>query len=254
MQEPLDLAIDSAGIARLTINRTTRANSIDAELTDALLEALEYLAEQPNLRLVVLLGNGRTFCAGIDIGWMKESGGASYDENYRDATKLALVLLRLRALPVPTVAVVTGPAIGFGVGLVAACDIAIAAETAKFRLSEVRLGILPAVISPYLIDAIGERVCRRFFLTAENIDAAQAFQLGLVHIVSPLEEIGAIAATLVTELLAGKPLAQRAIKGLLDAQRAPQLNEALIAETARRLTELRGGQEAQDALAEFIAR
>lgn len=254
MHEPFDLAIDAAGIARLTINRTARANSIDAELADKLLAAMDYLAALPDLRLLVLLGNGRTFCAGIDIGWMKDSGGASYDDNYRDATKLAHVLYRLRNLPVPTVAVVAGAAIGFGVGLVAAADVAIGADTAKFRLSEVRLGILPAVISPYLIDAIGPRACRRFFLSAEDFDARQAFQLGLLHAVAPLEELGGLVAGIVTELLAGKPQAQRAAKALLEAQRAPLLDEALIAETARRLTALRSGEEAQDALAEFLGK
>jgi methylglutaconyl-CoA hydratase len=252
MQEPLDLAIDSAGIARLTLNRTKRANSLDAELTDKLLEALEYLGTLPNLRLVALLANGRSFCAGIDIAWMKESGGASYDDNYRDAIKLAYVLRALRNLPVPTVAAVAGPAIGFGVGLVAACDVAIAADTAKFRFSEVRLGILPAVISPYLIDAIGTRACRRYFLSAEDIEASEALRLGLVHVLAPLEEFGALVAHIVTQLLAGKPLAQRGVKSLLDAQRRPALDNDLIASTARQLAELRQGQEAQDALAEFI--
>lgn len=171
MNEPLDLAIDTAGIARLTINRPRRANSFDPHLADAMLAALDRLAADESIRVVVLLGNGHSFCAGVDLNWMKASGGASVESNYRDSMKLASILNRLNTLPMPAMAAVAGPAIGLGVGLVACADVAIAAESATFRFSEVRLGILPATVSPYVMAAMGSRACRRYFLTGEAFDA-----------------------------------------------------------------------------------
>jgi len=155
-------------------------------------------------------------------------------------------------MPAPTLAVEPGASIGLGVGLVAACDIALASDAATFRLSEVRLGIIPAVISPYVIAAMGARACRRYFLTAETFDAAEAMRLGLVHVVSTLDEIGSKAAELIAELLAGKPGALLAAKRLIEDVRLAPLNEALIEDTARRLAELRSGPESRNALAEFL--
>ena len=244
MKEPLDVAMDTAGIARVTINRPKRANSIDPELAASLLEAFESLAHDPNLRVLVLSGNGRAFCAGLDLKRFTDTASAPFEENYQDALQLAKLLHRLHTMPAPTLAVVPGAAIGLGVGLVAACDIALASDAATFRLSEVRLGIIPAVISPYVIAAMGARACRRYFLTAETFDAAEAMRLGLVHVVSTLDEIGSKAAELIAELLAAKRLIE-------DVRLAP-LNEALIEDTARRLAELRSGPESRNALAEFL--
>jgi methylglutaconyl-CoA hydratase len=214
MQEPLDYAIDAAGIARITINRPARANSVDPALADALMSAFEHLAAEPKARVLVLLGNGRSFCSGIDLNWMKQGGSASRDANYADALKLARILHRLYTLPIPTLAAVSGHAIGFGAGLVAACDVAVAADTAVFRFSEVRLGIIPAVI----------------------------------------EDFGAVTAQMVAELLAGKKHAQAAIKSLLDVMARPRVDESVIEDTARRLADIRATPEAQAALAEFLSR
>ena len=252
MQEPLDLHVDERGVAALTLNRPKRANAFDAALADALLLAVERCAGERNLRLLIVQGNPRVFCAGIDIAWMKESGGATYDDNLRDARKMARILHGLRTMPVPVLAIVSGAAIGLGVGLAAACDIAIGAETAKFRLSEVRLGIIPSVISPYMIDAIGERACRRYFLTAEEFSAQEALRLGLLHAVAAATDLPALADRLTGELLAGKPLAQHAAKDAIEHQRSPAISEALIEETAKRLASVRRGAEAQDALAAFL--
>jgi methylglutaconyl-CoA hydratase len=254
MHEPLDYAIDAAGIARITLNCPKRANSVDPELADALMAAFEHLAAEPKVRVLVLLGNGRSFCSGIDLNWMKEGGTASYEQNYADALKLAKILHRLHTLPVPTIAAVSGHAIGFGVGLVAACDVAVAADTAVFRFSEVRLGIIPAVISPYVVAAMGTRASRRYFLNGESFPAAEAGRLGLVHGFCKLEEFGAVTAQMVAELLAGKKHAQTAIKSLLDDVARPRIDEALIQDTARRLAEIRATPEAQSALADFLAR
>jgi len=254
MQEPLDYAIDAAGIARITINRPSRANSIDRELADALMAVFEHLAAEPRARVLVLLGNGRSFCSGIDINWMKQGGSASRDENYADALKLARILHRLYTLPIPTLAAVSGHAIGFGAGLVAACDVAVAADTAVFRFSEVRLGIIPAVISPYVLNAMGTRAARRYFLNGESFPAAEAVRIGLVHGSCALEEFGGVTAQMVAELLAGKKHAQTAIKSLLDAMARPRIDESVIEDTARQLTDLRATPEAQAALTEFLSR
>ena len=254
MQEPLDYAIDAAGIARITLNRPKRANSLDPALADALMAALEHLAAEPKARVLVLLGAGRSFCSGIDLNWMKEGGSASREENYADALKLAKILHRLHTLPVPTLAAVAGHAIGFGVGLVAACDVAVAAETAVFRFSEVRLGIIPAVISPYVLNAIGTRAARRYFLNGESFPASEAVRIGLLHGSCTLEDFGAVTAQMVAELLAGKKHAQTAIKSLLDDVGSPRIDEALIEDTARRLAQIRATPEAQAALADFLAR
>lgn len=252
MEEPLDVAMDTAGIARVTLNRPKRANSFDPALTSALLEALEGLAADARLRVLVLMGNGRTFCAGLDIKAVTESADASFEEHYQDALRLAKLLHRLYTMPAPTLAVVPGAAIGLGVGLVAACDMVLASEMATFRLSEVRLGIIPATISPYVIPAIGARACRRYFLSAEAFDAAEAMRLGLVHVVAKLDDIGSAAAQLVSEVLAGKPGAQRAAKTLIEDVRLTPLNQALIEETARRLAEIRRTPEARAAFAQYL--
>ena len=252
MQEPIDLAVDSAGIARLTLNRSKRANSFDGELTAAFTAALEKIANDPAIRVVVLLAVGRTFCAGVDLNWMKKVGASAMEANYDDALATARMLQRLNTMPVPTLAAVTGPVIGLGLGIVAACDIAVAVEGANFRLSEVRLGIIPAVISPYMIAAIGARACRRYFLTAETFDAEEAQRIGLVHEVCDPDSLGSVVAEIVTDILSGKPPAQRAAKELvLDFRLAPASKD-VIEETARRLAEIRHTEEAQKALSDYL--
>jgi methylglutaconyl-CoA hydratase len=254
MHEPLDFAIDAAGIGRITLNRPKRANSVDPELAHALMAALDHCRTEAKLRVLVLLGVGRTFCAGIDLNWMKEGGSASYDDNYADALKLARILYRLHTLPVPTIAAVSGHAIGFGVGLIAACDVAVAVDTAVLRFSEVRLGISPAVISPYVVAAMGIRACQRYFLSGESFPAADAVRLGLIHQLCKLDELGVATAQIVAELLAGKREAQKAAKLLLDDARPIRLDETVLEDTARRLAEIRSTPEAQAALADFLKR
>src|SRR5438105_10602387 len=179
---------------------------------------------------------------------------APYEENYADALRYAKLLHRLHTMPVPTLAVVPGAAIGLGVGLVACCDIALASEAATFRLSEVRLGIIPAIISPYVIAAMGPRACQRYFLSAETFNAAEAHRLGLVQMVSSLENLGDAAGNIVGELIAGKPQAQRAAKELIDHVRTAPLDDELMADTARRLAEIRASEQARNAVAEALKR
>lgn len=252
MQEPVDLAIDETGLARVTLNRPKRANSIDPEMSAALLAALEACEADPSVRVLLLQASGRNFCAGVDLAWMKQVGTLDYEDNLRDALHVAWLLHRLNTMRMPTLAVIPGRVVGLGVGIVAACDIAIAVESASFRLSEVRLGIIPAVISPYVIAAMGPRASRRYFLTAEAFDAAEAHRIGFVHAVCGDGDLDAAAAAMTAELLAGKPQAQAAAKRLIEEVRQQPLSEALIADTATRLAETRRGQEAQDALAAFL--
>jgi methylglutaconyl-CoA hydratase len=252
MQEPLDVAMDAAGIAQVTLNRPKRANSIDSMLGTALLETFEKLANDPKLRVLVLRAAGRTFCAGLDIKAMAEKAGASFEDNYQDALISARMLHLLNTVPVPTLCVIPGGVVGLGVGLVAACDVALASELASFRFSEVRLGIIPSVISPYVIAAMGARACRRYFLSAESLDAAEAMRLGLVHQIAKPEDLDAQAARLTAELQAGKPGAQRAAKRLIDDMRFAPLTPALTEETARLLAEIRSTPEAKGALAAFL--
>jgi methylglutaconyl-CoA hydratase len=219
-----------------------------------LFEALDWLANDPKLRILVLLGAGRSFCAGLDLKALPATMTAPYDENYADALKFAKMLRRLHTMPVPTLAVVPGAAIGLGVGLVACCDIALASEVARFRFSEVRLGIVPAIISPYVISAMGVRACQRYFLSAETFDAQEAHRLGLVQMVASLENLGDAAGTIVAELLAGKRDAQRATKLLMEHVRQSPLNDQLIEDTARRLAEIRATEQARNAVAEALKR
>ena len=212
------------------------------------------LATDPKLRVLVLLGNGRTFCAGLDLKAVTDTADASFEDHYAHAMLLAKLLHRLNTMPVPTLAVVPGAAIGLGVGLVACCDVVLASELATFRYSEVRLGIIPAVISPYAIAAMGARACRRYFLSGETFDAREAHRHGLVHRVANLDDIGNEAAQLAAELHAGKREAQRAAKTLIEDVRLAPLNDTLIEDTARRLAEIRRTPEARTALSDFLKR
>lgn len=254
MNEPLDVAMDTAGIARITINRPKRANAIDPPLAAAIFEALEWLASEPKLRVLVLLGNGRSFCAGLDLKVLPETMAAPYEDNYADALKYARLLHRLHTMPVPTLAVIPGAAIGLGVGFIACCDIALASEAATFRLSEVRLGIIPSIISPYVIAAMGVRACQRYFLSAETFNAAEAQRVGLVQMVSSLENLGETAGSIVTELMAGKRDAQRAAKEVIEHVRMSPLDENLIEDTARRLAEIRATEQARNAVQDALKR
>jgi methylglutaconyl-CoA hydratase len=259
MQEPLDVAMDPTGVLRIVLNRAARANSIDPAMAAALSAALEGAAADRGVRALVLSATGRSFCAGVDLAFMKQAGmkqagGESHEANRDDAEMLGRLLQRLAQFPAPTLALVQGGAIGLGVGLVACCDIALASEAARFRFSEVRLGIIPAVISPHVIAAMGARACRRYFLTAETFAAEDAARFGLVHAVVPAERLASAGEAVLGEILAGRPLAQRAAKALIEDVRGEPLSEALIAETARRLADIRGTAEAQEALGNFLAR
>ncbi len=204
------------------------------------------------MRVVVLAAAGKSFSAGADLNWMRRMAGYSTAENEADARRLANLMQVLHGLAKPTVARVQGSAFGGGVGLVACCDIAIAAETAQFALTEVRLGLVPAVISPYVVAAIGPRAARRYFLTAERFDAAEAARLGLVHRVVPAAELDGAVAALVATLADGGPQAQRDAKALVAAVSGRAIDAALIEETVQRIAALRAGAEGREGIAAFL--
>lgn len=240
---------DARGIARLTLNRAERRNALDAALLAALHEAVGRHALAPRTRVIVIAAAGSAFCAGADLREMIERGRGDPASNREDAERLATLLLAIRECPKPVVALVQGPAFGGGVGLAAACDVALASDVAKFRLPEVQLGIVPAVISPYVVEAIGARHARRLFLSGETVDAAWACELGLVHEVVPAASLEARGVELASAVAQGGPDALAACKRLIASVAGVRPDAALAASTARLLAELRAGPEAQEGLA-----
>jgi methylglutaconyl-CoA hydratase len=245
--------IDDQGIATLTMNRSEVHNAFDDLLIADLTTALKSLAVNERVRVVLLAGSGRSFSAGADLGWMRRMADYSWDENLRDALGLAALMQTLNELAKPTIALVQGAAYGGGVGLVACCDMAIATSRATFCLSEVKLGLMPAVISPYVIAAIGARACRRYFLTAELFDAAEALRLGLLHeVVADDEALLLRGQELATTLLKNGPQAMAAAKDLIATIAGRSLDAGLIAETAGRIAERRTSAEGREGLSAFL--
>ena len=241
-----------SGVARMTLDRSEVRNAFDDALIRELQSAFESVGSNQGVRVVVLAGNGPAFCAGADLNWMKRMAGYGYTENLADAQALATMLATLDRLPQPTIARVHGPAFAGGTGLVAACDIAIGTPEAKFCFSEAKLGLSPATISPYVIRAIGERMARRYFLTAEVFGAEEAYRIGLLSaLVAPTSLDGEIDS-LVKHLLAGGPEAHVKIKELIRAVSRRQIDEALSTDTAKRIAEIRVSPEGREGIASFL--
>jgi methylglutaconyl-CoA hydratase len=244
--------IDKRGVARITLTRAEVHNAFNEVLIAELTAALDGIGQDPRVRVVMLAAQGRSFSAGADLNWMKAMAGYSRAENLEDARRLAHLMRTLNELPKPTVALVQGPAYGGGVGLVACCDVVIAVEEAKFCLSEVKLGLIPAVISPYVAAKIGESAARRYFLTAETFSAWEAERLGLVHEVVDRNGLEAKGRQVVDALLSGGPTAQRAAKDLVFAVSGKTVDEALVEETATRIADLRASDEGREGIAAFL--
>jgi len=245
------LALDDRGVVTLTLDRPARRNAFDDALIADLHAALQRSAGDPAVRALVLTGAGSVFSAGADLDWMRRAATWDEAENLADARAFAAMLEALDRFPRPTLARVNGAAIGGGVGLVAACDIAIASEQAVFAMREVRLGILPAVVAPFVRRAMGERVCRRLFLSAEQFSAAAALGLGLVHEVVAEDALDAAVEAMLGQLLQGGSEALAATKALLlelrdaDAARAADL-------TTRAIAERRASAEGREGVAAFL--
>lgn len=250
----LAIATDQRGVTTVTLDREAVHNALDETLIDALAAAFGEAAAAPATRVVVLAARGKSFCAGADLDWMRRAAGYDEAQNLADARRLAAMLQAIDCCPKPVLGVVQGAALGGGVGLVAACDLVLCAETASFALSEVRLGLIPATIAPYVMAAIGARACRRLFLTAERFAASEALRLGLVHEVHPRAALDAALEHQVEALLAGAPGAQAAAKDLLRAIAGRPLDATLIEDTAQRLARQRSGAEAREGIAAFFAK
>ena len=248
------LAIEHQGpLGLITLNRPERHNAFDDALIQELTEALRAMEADESVRIVVLAGAGASFCAGADLNWMKRMAGYSKDENQRDAMQLGALMRTLNNLRKPTIARVHGAAYGGGVGLVACCDIAVASHSASFALSEVKLGLVPAVISPYVVAAIGERYARRYFLSGERFDAGEAWRLGLVHDIAPDDnEMDGRLNDLVDAMLACGPVAQRESKELVRAVAGRPVTSELIQDTAERIARLRASPEGREGVAAFL--
>jgi methylglutaconyl-CoA hydratase len=244
--------VRDGGLARIVLNRPERNNAFDEDMIAALARAFDAIAAANDVSIVLLEGEGRSFCAGADINWMKKAAGYSREENVRDAQPLARMLAALDRLPQTTVARVQGPVYGGGVGLVAACDIAVATADATFCLSEVRLGLVPAVISPYVIRAIGQRAGRRYFQTAEVFAAPEAARIGLVHEVAATDAVDQRIAGLVKQLKSAAPQARAAAKTLVGAVAGRDIDDAVMRETAQLIAEMRAKPEAREGLAAFL--
>lgn len=254
MTEANHLVTADDGIARVTLNRPAVHNALDDKLIADLLATLERIAADRAVRLVMLTGQGASFCAGGDLAWMRRTADYTYEQNLADAMMLARLLNTLNTLPQPTVALVNGPAYGGGVGLVACCDIAVAADTAKFSLSEVRLGLIPATISPYVVRKIGESDARRYFLTAEVFEAADAERMGLVHEVVPSAGMDEAAAWFIKRMREGGPQAQAAAKQLIARVAGAPIDEGLMSDTAERIANQRAAPEGKEGTEAFLAK
>ena len=239
-------------VAIVTLNRPEVRNAFDDVLIADLTRAFLDIEKDDAVRVMVLAGAGSAFCAGADLNWMKRMAGYGYEQNLADARALAEMLKTLDRMTKPTVARVHGPAYAGGVGLVAACDIAIGSHDAEFCLTEVKLGLSPATISPYVVRAMGERLARRYFMTGEIIDAGEAYRLRLLSDVSSKEELdGAINAVL-GHLVVGGREAHAKIKDLVRTVATGPVDDAMIADTAKRIAEIRVSAEGKEGIASFL--
>ena len=254
MYETILTEVDN-GVGIVTMNRPERHNAFDDVLIRELIDAVGVMERDPAVRVLVISGTGKSFCAGADLNWMKRAATFTAEENRRDSQALAEMLRSLAQMGKPTVARVQGPAYGGGVGLVAACDIAIATFDAQFTLSEVKLGIIPSVISPHVIAAIGERYARRYMLTAERFSAAEAYRIGLIHeMVADEGALDEAIGMIVDTLLKNGPEALKACKDLIRAVANRPITTEVVEDTAARIAAIRTTPEAQEGMAAFLQR
>ncbi len=253
MADQTTLQVDDLGVATITIVRPEVHNAFDEHVIAELSQRFLSVEEDEEVRLVVVAGRGRTFCAGADLEWMRRAAAYDIEQNIADSRQFGDMLNRLNVMSKPTMCLVQGPAYGGGVGLVAACDIAVAVRSATFSLSEVKLGLIPAVISPHVIAAVGARQARRYFLTAERFDAIEAQRIGLVHLVVNDEgEMRAAAERFARMFLETAPGAVAASKLLIADVQGQTIDSQLIQNTAIRIAERRDTDEAREGVSAFL--
>lgn len=247
------LQIELSGpVATLWMNRPDLHNAFDETLIAELTAACVALNEDNDVRIVILAGRGKSFSAGADLNWMKRAANNGLDDNLNDARALALMLRTLAEMKKPTIARIQGAALGGGMGLAAACDIAVASTKAVFATSEVKFGIIPSAISPYVLRAIGARQAYRYFQSAERIDAHRALDIGLVHETVEPEQLDTKISEIVDSLLQGGPLSQAAAKDLIRTVNGRPINDTLVDDTAHRIAHLRATPEAREGIAAFL--
>ncbi len=248
----IKLSMRAMGVAEVTMARPNVFNAFDETMVGELDAAFQQLIADPAVRVIVLAGEGKHFSAGADLQWMQRASTATLEWNLADARRFAGMFSKIETCPKPTVARVNGAALGGGVGLLCACDIAIAADNASFSVSEAKFGIIPSVIGPYVTNAVGKRHARRLALTTTRIKADEALRIGLVHQVTSLEDLDTAVDATVTELLAGGPEAQREIKELFAQLAVGPVTEEVRDLTARTISRIRGSDEAREGFAAFL--
>ena len=244
--------IDSDGIARVTLDNPSKHNAFDDQIIAQLTDAFSAVAANSNVRVMVLASEGKSFSAGADLDWMKRMASYSYDENLQDARALALMLQTLKTMPQPTIARIQGAVFGGAVGLVSCCDIAVAATVATFSLSEVKIGLVPATVSPYVIEAIGARAARRYFMTGERFSAQTAKHIGLLSEVISPENLDKQIGLLIDALLANGPEAVIASKQLVADINGQAIGPDLIEHTCKMIAKIRVSKQGQEGLQAFL--
>jgi methylglutaconyl-CoA hydratase len=249
--ETLEVTI-AGTLATVTLNRPDVRNAFNEKTINELALAFDELGRNELVRAIVLAANGAAFCAGGDLNWMKAMAGYTHAENNADAMLLAQMLRTIYLCPKPVVAKVHGDCYAGGMGLVAACDVVVTADVANFCLSEVKLGLIPATISPYVIKAMGEQASRRYFLTAERFSAAEAYRIGFAHEVVPADAIDAKVAEIVKALLGNSPNAVKEAKALVRDVAGQPVTDALLADTALRIAHIRASEQGREGVASFL--
>ena len=252
LEKTLDIRRPSQHVAEVWLNRPDVRNAFNDAVIAELTEAFQHLSKDNELRAIVLGAHGKAFCAGADLNWMRAMSGYSWDENFADAQKLANMLWTLDQCPVPIVGRVQGDCYAGGMGLASVCDVLVASDNVTFCLSEARLGLLPGTISPYVVRAMGAQAAKRYMVTAERFSATQAHAMGMVHEVTSLEALDAKVADIVSTLCGNGPQALRACKRLVQDVTDQAIDEALRAETARRIADIRASDEGKEGLQSFL--
>ena len=250
----LELIRPSAHVAEVWLNRPDVRNAFNDEVIAELTQTFAQLSADPDLRVVLLAARGKAFCAGADLNWMRAMADYSWEQNRADAQKLADMLWTLDQCPVPVVGRLQGDCYAGGMGLASICDVLVASSNVTFCLSEARLGLLPATISPYVIRAMGEQAARRYFVTAERFSAAQAHALGMVHELCEIQALDAKVAEIVAALVANGPAAVKACKQLVRDVAGQPISAELRAETARRIADIRASEEGKEGLQSFLGK
>lgn len=252
MEQSVIYSVDERNIATVTLNRAEKHNAFDDEMISELTRVFKKAGEDANVRALILRAEGKSFSAGADLNWMKKMASYTEAQNESDALALATMLQTLYKMPKPTIARVQGAAFGGAVGLIACCDIAIGSKLSKFCLSEVKIGLIPATISPYVVEAMGARVCRRYFQTAEVFSARRARRLGLLSESVTEDELDSTIDNILSNILKNGPHAVAKAKGLVQWVSTQEINDALLTETSKLIAQVRTSEEGQEGLSAFL--